>query len=268
MRKAEIGALLSALTFHGQNNLLDHNIGSAKPLGYGRIKISEKLGNSLKYSFEDYLLTFEELIKTKHPNWLRSEALKELYAMSIDPLKDFLLKYPQIELPNVPKKDANEFLKYEVLLPYSKQTGGGFRGIRAKQEEKRRQQHKLAEQKQKKEQRRLHEELQKQKDKEDKKRKEEKQAIAENLSKNGYKIYLKDFDTFSDGRNFIEKFKKKAHVKEADYEDVRAFIKRCIGAEDQKDWSNFRRNMNWKKVSSWVGKNLSQQWFNEIIKDK
>ena len=39
LRKVEIGALFSALTFHGQEDLLYHSVGSAKPLGYGKISL-------------------------------------------------------------------------------------------------------------------------------------------------------------------------------------------------------------------------------------
>jgi tetratricopeptide (TPR) repeat protein len=45
-------------------------------------------------------------------DWLNLKVLKELYAMSIDPVKDFLLKYPEIELQDVRSRDANEFANY------------------------------------------------------------------------------------------------------------------------------------------------------------
>jgi len=114
LRKVELGALLSAITFHGHNDLLDHNLGSAKPLGYGRIKI--KLSNN-GINTNKYLSVFEKQMQ-KHSekylrqDWLNLKALKELYAMSIDPVKDFLLKYPEIELPDVRSRDANEFANY------------------------------------------------------------------------------------------------------------------------------------------------------------
>jgi len=113
LRKVEIGALLSALTFHGMNDLLDHNIGSAKPLGYGKISISNVKLNFLKEKKDDYLANFEKLMQTKKKQkWLNSDALRELYAMSIANEKDFLLKYPEIELENVKPSEANEFANY------------------------------------------------------------------------------------------------------------------------------------------------------------
>jgi len=39
LKKVEIGALLSAITFHGRSDKFMHNIGFAKPYGYGKIDI-------------------------------------------------------------------------------------------------------------------------------------------------------------------------------------------------------------------------------------
>ena len=125
LKKAEIGALLSAISFHGHNDLLDHNLGSAKPLGYGRIAI--KLINC--EDSDRYLAEFETLVqnhakKILKQNWQDIPALKELYAMSIDPVKEFLLKYPKIEFSDTKRKDVNEFANYiknnTYLEDYSK----------------------------------------------------------------------------------------------------------------------------------------------------
>lgn len=79
LKKAEIGALLSALTFHGNEKLVFHNIGMAKPLGYGKIKISELQLKGLQNEFLEYLASFEELIGYEKIN---SERIKILFAMA------------------------------------------------------------------------------------------------------------------------------------------------------------------------------------------
>lgn len=56
--KAEIGALLSAITFHGTDNVW-HNIGAAKSFGYGKIKCVDIQLHNLKYDVNAYMSHFE-----------------------------------------------------------------------------------------------------------------------------------------------------------------------------------------------------------------
>lgn len=123
LRPAEIGALLSALTFHGNEGLF-HSLGSAKPYGFGKVSVEVSFDN-----VERYLSDFESEM-TKHKNdWLSSTQLKELFAIAKSPegnTEQFLV-YPKLELPNVPSRDSNEFnnIKKEkkYLEPYSNYNG-------------------------------------------------------------------------------------------------------------------------------------------------
>ncbi len=121
LRKAELGALLSAITFHLQNDILDHNIGSAKPLGYGRLNIQINSNLNIK----KYLSDFEQMMQQHsknvlHKNWLELKALKELYAMAIDHVNKFILEYPKIE--------TNEFANYVKNNIYLKYYSEYFKG--------------------------------------------------------------------------------------------------------------------------------------------
>lgn len=124
LKKVEIGALLSAITFHGQNGSHMHNIGMGKPLGYGKINIEINLKSS-KYSITEYLNEFEEMMTSAISNWKESLQLKELFAISnVNTLPESQLQYQLLENPN-PKyeRDKNDFtgakkLK-EYLLPFS-----------------------------------------------------------------------------------------------------------------------------------------------------
>jgi CRISPR-associated protein (TIGR03986 family) len=78
LKKAEIGAILSALTFHNTPNTF-HSIGMAKPLGYGKIKVEV---NGIE--IEEYLKEFEATISEKIENWRESEQLKELISMATE----------------------------------------------------------------------------------------------------------------------------------------------------------------------------------------
>ncbi len=81
LRKVEIGALLSALTFHHSKNVF-HSLGMAKPFGYGRVSISIESIKNLSYSSEEYLKEFELLMKTECNEWNSLEFSKELLAMA------------------------------------------------------------------------------------------------------------------------------------------------------------------------------------------
>lgn len=80
LRKIEIGALLSALTFHNCDWAF-HSVGMAKPLGYGKIKLS--IFN--KINIKDYLKLFEAYMNCElATNWCNTIQIKELLAMSCE----------------------------------------------------------------------------------------------------------------------------------------------------------------------------------------
>ncbi|MCH8555007.1 MAG: TIGR03986 family CRISPR-associated RAMP protein [Schleiferiaceae bacterium] len=85
LRTVEIGALLSALTFHGQANCR-HQLGMGKPLGMGKIKLETNL-NGCQHDADFYMSVFENEMELwaqdKHlKTWLASEQLHELFAMA------------------------------------------------------------------------------------------------------------------------------------------------------------------------------------------
>jgi CRISPR-associated protein len=133
LKKAEIGALLSAITFHGRSDKFMHNIGFAKPYGYGKIDIEISL-KDLEHSKDEYLNEFKKQMDEFKPNWLGSEQIKELCEMaSVKYKASRLLQYQQLENSksdymknggNRNKVESNEFLGAkgygESLNNYSK----------------------------------------------------------------------------------------------------------------------------------------------------
>lgn len=86
LKKEELGALLSALTFHGQEDKCKHSLGMAKSAGYGSTSIEltqlvvndeDKLDNR-----KVYLDAFETLMTTWKNDWSNTPRLKELFAMA------------------------------------------------------------------------------------------------------------------------------------------------------------------------------------------
>jgi len=104
LKKCEIGALLSALTFHNTPKTF-HNIGMAKSLGYGKIEL--KL-DGVK-DINSYLKIFEATLTEQIPNWASSEQLKELVSMATEQKNEGNSKLKYLELPEFAKnKTGNE----------------------------------------------------------------------------------------------------------------------------------------------------------------
>ena len=81
----ELGALLSAITFHANTDTCFHNIGFGKPLGYGAMKVEnlelkDRVGNPIEAN--DYMGAFEDLMTSFQKDWLCSPQLKELLLMA------------------------------------------------------------------------------------------------------------------------------------------------------------------------------------------
>lgn len=79
LKKAELGALLSALTFHATPQTF-HNIGLAKSLGYGKIALQLKTNLDIQNYLKEFEFTMEEQI----PEWSNLLQFKELLSMSIE----------------------------------------------------------------------------------------------------------------------------------------------------------------------------------------
>lgn len=87
LRKIEIGALLSAITFHKTDGCY-HSVGMAKPLGYGKVKLNIVEHKDLNHSIEVYLKAFEAYMNSKlgysTPKWHQNKCLNELIAMATE----------------------------------------------------------------------------------------------------------------------------------------------------------------------------------------
>lgn len=112
LKKVEIGAILSSITFHNQKSKY-HSLGGIKPYGYGKvslivtnIKTSNNKREELQERINYYINIFEneitENLKIKNPNfkYLNSQSIKEILIMASNPQTDRvqeLLKYPTMD---------------------------------------------------------------------------------------------------------------------------------------------------------------------------
>ena len=98
LRKEELGALISAITFHNTEGLF-HSIGSGKPLGYGKSSITiANLEEDEKIAFlkayENYM---DWALKNPTTSWFKSVQIKELFAMAKPGIQDDQLKYMKLD---------------------------------------------------------------------------------------------------------------------------------------------------------------------------
>lgn len=112
----ELGALLSTITFHN-HSVCRHNIGLAKPFGYGQIKIDILNLNinseDKKESLENYMFTFQELMQNWDKNWISSPQLLELITMSSINAKEMFNQYDYMPIKNFSKiKSEKKALPY------------------------------------------------------------------------------------------------------------------------------------------------------------
>lgn len=109
LKKLELGAILSALTFHDTKECF-HNIGMAKSLGYGKISLEIDFPN-----LNEYLREFELNISSQIENWANSKELQEFITMATeqDNKNNSKLQYMKLE------DFANSKTKLESLNVYS-----------------------------------------------------------------------------------------------------------------------------------------------------
>jgi hypothetical protein len=294
LKKAEIGALLSAITFHGTDECF-HSAGSAKAYGYGKLKLSTKfIGN---YSINEYLKSFEEVFKKDrfnqfvNFNFKESVCLKEIILMAQEHNNqaDSQLKYMSL--------DKKEFMlakkNREFLNNYSKLSNIQLKSrigesekilIELKMKKKREEEELLQKEQIKKlqlEQERIQREAEEKRlqeerieaerlklETEEKARQEKRQKEVEaGLS------FLENIKDFDGSRGRIDQWLKKAglnQLPEEQLHDLKSALTRfynSLKTKEQQKWKEtFDKNAIWKKIASWVGIETAQKWYNEIIK--
>lgn len=113
LKKVELGAILSALTFHGNSDFY-HSLGMAKAYGFGKVAVEVSMKAEDQVSL---LQEYERLMRKEvQDDWLESEQLTELFAMAYKDINiDRHLKYLELDPKNKrdefrEKKNAREYL--------------------------------------------------------------------------------------------------------------------------------------------------------------
>lgn len=99
LRPEELGALLSAITFHGNADTACHQIGMAKPYGYGQVSVSlegmyvESVGDELLTVYQEanpYMAIFEKYMDNQLGAnfWRDTPTIRELMTMATREVSD------------------------------------------------------------------------------------------------------------------------------------------------------------------------------------
>ena len=150
LRPIELGALLSALTFHSTDKCF-HQLGQGKPYGYGKAKYKVKLHCDTGAKPEFYMALFEEEMNRKIDNWIGSDTISTLITMAQIEVSELDYQYMKLEMDGVndfeTAKQEKEYLQdfrsleRKVLKPQSLQSHIYF----YKQELKKKEEAKLSE---------------------------------------------------------------------------------------------------------------------------
>lgn len=280
LKPAEIGALISSITFHGNQDQLYHNLGMGKPLGYGKMKINLKsiTISGAKIKVTPFLISFEkeldQFCKDKlNISWAKSDIISELFTMAEDhELKenDLLFKYmtmdPKGQNEFVEAKKLNEYLEnfsilskksFEIKSPYEEY-----------QRQKIEQERLLKEEREKREREERDKQIQLQQEAEEKARleKREKEVNA------GLDGFMDDMTDFNYAKKRIDQWMKKAKVNllpEEQHETLFDALVRFYNDpknRDKKKWElPFDQSPFSKKIASWIGDDLAREWYSKIV---
>jgi len=115
LKKVELGALLSALTFHNNEDNFFHSIGMGKAYGYGKVSLKINQIDGFKHKKVEYIKSFEACMNSEinenNISWHKSEQIKNLLAMASEQ-DDSNLVYMELKEFAKEKNDNNYLHRY------------------------------------------------------------------------------------------------------------------------------------------------------------
>ncbi len=224
LREIELGALLSALTFHNSPDCY-HQFGQGKPYGFGKVKLSvQNVVMDKECSAEDLMLAFEKEMCSKlwgsNAEWHNSAQISELFTLAREEItaNSALFEYMNMSI----KREENEFnnakLACEFLRNYTDLINKKYEPsslYEPKMEEIKRKEREEEEERQQQEMKRIEEEAKRKREEEERKAEERKIKIKE------------------DGLSFLDE----------KYEDGRYKVTSFKGAKDRIDVWALKRNV-------------------------
>lgn len=113
LRPAELGALLSALTFHGTSGCY-HSIGQGKPYGFGKVTYNIELDCDNNNNELEYYMSSFEYTMGQHTSWIGSEQVTTLLTIAANEVEGTPFEYMTMEMGGTNEfilaKSNNEYL--------------------------------------------------------------------------------------------------------------------------------------------------------------
>jgi len=274
LKKEELGALLSALTFHNTENCF-HQIGQGKPYGFGKAKIEILLPQYSEQQKIHFMASFEEAVSKKISDWPVNNSIVQLFTISKEEViaEDVLFKY--MHMDNVKTKNEfitaksfNEFLQvYSILINATHNPNSLIADIKL-QREKELECQRIAEQN------RIEEVLKQIKEENEKLAQDNLlKKIEEGLSFLDEKNIQDNFkvNDFKGARNRIDQWMKKVSVSLLP-ESQEGYLKKTLirlfqkpEKKEKSEWVKFDSTI-WKTITVYIGAEKALLWFNEIVK--
>ena len=113
LRPVELGALLSALTFHGTSGCY-HSLGQGKPYGFGKVTYNIELDCDNNNNELEYYMSSFEYTMAQHTSWIGSEQVTTLLTMAANEVEGTPFEYMTMEMGGTNEfilaKSNNEYL--------------------------------------------------------------------------------------------------------------------------------------------------------------
>lgn len=114
LKKMELGALLSALSFHKKQDQFYHSLGMAKSLGYGSVNVEVDLSSYDKHLQEYELLMQQWAVNNLNEMWNETFQIKELFAMAykdlnLDKKLHYMTLNPEINIDEFADAKKNNY---------------------------------------------------------------------------------------------------------------------------------------------------------------
>lgn len=278
LRRIELGALLSALTFHNTDGCF-HQIGQGKPYGFGKVSIDVKLPDNIDKEY--FMSLFENEIKSKIGIWHESEQLSQLFTMSKEEVnaEATLFEYMHMDTNReqnefIKAKELNKYLQLYTTLISKKHAPISLLDVyNLKMDEERKLSEEREEEIEKERKRKL-------KEKEDEDAKTKQKEIEQNKD-DRIKLGLAFLDEknihgdykvndFKGASNRIDRWLKDSKKQEISTDDYELFCMTMIrlyslaNKKDLRDWDSFD-SKTWIKIKGYIGEAEAQTLFEKLF---
>lgn len=273
LKRVELGALISALTFHNTEDCF-HQIGQGKPYGFGKVSLTAKLNADIEINPELLMAEFENLMNDKCVyNWSKDNSIIQLFTLAKEEVTadDVLYKYMKLDIDNpgnnefilakggVNGRGFKEYLQLYTDLKKSKRyepTSLAVKHEEALNAKKREEEE--AERLRTEQSAELKREEEKAANKAAKEKEKEERNLVPLLDK------ISNSNKYPTLFNNVKNWLIYNEMSDKDLEDLKdkvIKIYQSMRPRDKKNWDNIGK---WKELSHLVGEETCKEWFDEI----